>query len=170
MSLYKLIQFIGFFSCFSPIYICVFLFSQSISYFPTISTNFLNSIVHPKLFQNCFTCLTIKNNVRIIQGILWFTLLPYPRWKVCGQILSINFFGFLPPFYRNIHSSPFPPTLVGFQLYSFWLFFIFVEINKYIWIFPLLSYTKGIILYLLFTGCFFSLNVSWKSFLISNRV
>lgn len=50
-----------------------------------------------------------------------------------------------------------PLTLASFQLHYFWLFFIFVETNKYMCIFPLLSYTKGIILYLLFIGCFFDL-------------
>lgn len=70
----------------------------------------------------------------------------------------------------HVHSTLFPCTLVAFQLHWFWLSFLFVAINKYMCILPLLSYTKGGILYLFFCNSLFSFNnISWKSLLISDR-
>lgn len=72
-------------------------FLQWISYLPTVSTHFLNSIIYPKLFQTCLTCFTTKNKRK--NNLRYFAVLlgTHPRWRVCGQILSFYIFWIFSP-------------------------------------------------------------------------
>lgn len=92
MSLCKLIQFIGFFLAFSNPYF-IFLFSLWMFCFPIISTHFLNSIIHPKFFQNCFTCFTTRNKCKNNSG--YFAVLGTPsKWGCVVKYCLYKFLGF----------------------------------------------------------------------------
>lgn len=70
-------------------------FLKWISYLPTISTHFLNSIMYPKLLQTFFTCFTTKNKCENNSRYFAVLLGTHPSWRVCGVWSNTIFLHFL---------------------------------------------------------------------------